>query len=183
MLESQLYREAIAAAEALHARKLWREFEKSDSFAVVVPGEEHPLVAAIMGQAGEEYGLALFRGPRALGELLDMLDRDLLDTDVSDDTAFLGFSMGRYDQTPPPGRRVLAKARYTGKGSSIVPGFLALDAGRGARALRSRASIGLLGDPVLCFRTLRVRARAPTPCVRGRELPSRNARAIACLRT
>jgi len=134
MLESRLYRETVAAAEAFHARKLWREFANDDSFAVAVPGEEHPLFASIMGQAGEEFGLLLLRGPEALACLMDLLDRDPQDRDLSDKAAFLSFSMGRYDETPPFGRSFLAKARFVGRGSSIVPCFMVVDAGRQPRA-------------------------------------------------
>ena len=134
MLESRLYRETLAAAEAFLARKLWLEFANDDGFAVVVPGEEHPMFASVMGQAGQEYGLVLFRGPEALACLMDMLDRDPEDRDLSDNTAFLSFSMGRYDETPPLGRSFLAKARFVGRGSSIVPCFMVMDAGRQPRA-------------------------------------------------
>jgi hypothetical protein len=134
MLESRLYRETLAAAEAFHARKLWLEFENDDCFAVVVPGEEQPMLASIMGQSGQEYGLVLFRGPNACSCLMSMLDRDPQDMGVAEETAFMGFSVGRYDETPPFGRSFLARARFTGRHSDTVPCFLVMDAGRHPRA-------------------------------------------------
>lgn len=135
MIESRLYRATLGAAEAFVARKLWLEYANDECFAVVVPGEEHPMFVAIMGQGGEEFGLVLFRGPSACGNVMDTLDRDPRDMDGADATAFVGFSTGRFDEAPPFGRRFLAKARFAGRGSSIVPCFLAKDAGRQPRAL------------------------------------------------
>ncbi|MFW6161695.1 MAG: MbcA/ParS/Xre antitoxin family protein [Planctomycetota bacterium] len=134
MLESRLYRETLAAAQAFHARKLWREFEEDDCFAVVVPGEEHPLFAAVMGQAGEEFGLLMFRGPHACSCLMEVLYRDPEDQGAPDETALISFSMGRYGETPSFGRSFLAKARFAGRRDDIVPCFLVVDPGRQPRA-------------------------------------------------
>ena len=135
LLEPQLYRETLAAAEAFHRRKLWRQYSNEDCFGVAVPGEEDPMLAIVMGQAGEEFGLSLFRGANACGELLDMFERDARDDDILDAPSFISFAMGRYDETPPFGRSFLAKARFVGRGSSLVPCFMAKEAGKQPRAL------------------------------------------------
>ena len=137
MLESRLCRETLAAAEAFHARKLWLQYDGNECFAVVVPGEEYPLFASIMGQAGEEFGLTLFRGPNACWDLSDLLVRDPQDVGRLDEAAIIGFSMGPFAEAPPFGRSFLAKARFAGSRSSIVPCFLAKDAGREPRKLTS----------------------------------------------
>jgi hypothetical protein len=135
MLESRLYRETLAAAQTFHERKLWQAFEDDECFPVVVPGEEHPVLATILGRGGGEFGLMLFRGGEALRSLLALFRRPVDDPEVRDRAEFMSFSMGRYDETPPFGRRFLAKARFTGRGSAIVPCFMAKDAGRQLRAL------------------------------------------------
>jgi len=130
MLETRLYQETVAAAEALAALEPWLEFEGEDTFAIAVPGEEHPMFASIMGSRRVEFGLMLTRGPHALPCMLDVGSRDPEDAGLPPELSFLSFSMDRYDATPPIGRRVLAKARYTGKGSSIVPFFIVREPGR-----------------------------------------------------
>ena len=133
LTESRLYRETLAAAIAFHARKLWLEYENDDCFAVVVPGEEHPMFATIMGQSGMEFGLMLFRGQNACQNLLELLDSDPDEQDLPDSAAFMGFSMSRYQDVPPIGRSFLAKAGLAGRRSDIVPFFIAKEAGREPR--------------------------------------------------
>jgi hypothetical protein len=137
LTESRLYRETLAAAMAFHARKLWLEYENDECAAVVVPGEEHPMLASIMGQGGEEFGLVLFRGPAAGRSLLRILERDVRENDAPDDAPFVGFSMDRYEEIPPPGRSFLAKAAFTGRGRDIAPSFFAKDANREPRRVTS----------------------------------------------
>jgi hypothetical protein len=133
--QSRLYRETFAAAAAFHARRFWLEHGNDECFAVVVPGEEHPMLASIMGQGGEEFGLMLFRGPDAYRHWIAMLDAHPGETEMPDDAAFMGFSMTRFGHVPTFGRTFLKKAGATCTRGSVVPFFVAKDAGRQPHAV------------------------------------------------
>ncbi|MBM4036902.1 MAG: DUF2384 domain-containing protein [Planctomycetes bacterium] len=133
--ESQVYREAVAAAMAFHARKLWLEYENDDCFAVVAPGDERPMFAIIMGRAGQEYGLVLFHGQGAVRSLYTILQRDEREVEPPDSASFLSVSMTPYGEMAPPGRSFLAKAGFAGRRGDTVPFFMAKDAGRELRRM------------------------------------------------
>jgi len=144
LTERSLYRETLAAAFAFHARKLWLEYEHDECFALVVPGEEHPMFACTMGQRGQEFGLVVFRGPAAAASLLNLVQRDARDVDIPDEAAFMGFSMTRYEDAPPAGRSFLAKAGFAGRRADEVPFFIAKDAGRDPRKVTLKEAGSLL---------------------------------------
>jgi len=133
--QSRLYRETFSAAMAFHARRLWLEHGNDECFAVVVPEEEHPMLASIMGQGGEEFGLMLFRGPDAYVHLMAMLGAEPGDTEMPDNATFMGFSMTRFAHVPPFGRIFLKKAGATCTRESVAPFFVAKDVGRQPRAV------------------------------------------------
>ncbi len=134
---SRLCRELVAAATAFHARHLWGDYGNNDGFTLIVPDEEHPMFACIMGQGGDEFGLMLFRGPEARECFLAMLDAHPDDREMPDATAFIGFSMTRFAHVPEPARAMLRKAGLVSRRENIVPYFVAKDAGRQPRAITS----------------------------------------------
>ncbi|HRT93988.1 MAG TPA: hypothetical protein P5532_06160 [Planctomycetota bacterium] len=135
LTESRLYRETLAAAFAFQARKLWLEHGDDDTFAITIPGEEHPVFACIMGQAGHEFGLVLFRGPTAESDVFDVLGGDHSGTAFQNALTFLSFSMTRYGDVPPDGRSFLAKAGFAGRRHDMVPFFFAKEPRRAPRRL------------------------------------------------
>jgi len=133
--QSRLCREIVSAAQEFDARGLWRELENDDCFAVIVPGEEHAMYATIMGQAGMEFGLMLFRGENAAQDLVEMLDGDPRDRDTPDEVSFMGFSMSRFAEVPAFARTILKKAKAASRRENIVPFFVAQDPGKRPRGL------------------------------------------------
>jgi len=133
MSKAKLYRETLEAAFELHRLRLWEEFENEDCFAVAVPGEEHPLVACILGQSGIEYGLNLVRGPRAATAMREMFSPDVSEREAFDHVPILGFTMMRLAEIPPERRKFLEKARFEGTRESLVPFFMAREPGRRPR--------------------------------------------------
>ena len=63
----------LQAVDKFNERKLWKRFTNSDCFAVKLPGHDHPMLAVILGNGGEEYGLTLFRGPNAASSFAELL--------------------------------------------------------------------------------------------------------------
>ncbi|HRU06483.1 MAG TPA: hypothetical protein P5137_12005 [Candidatus Brocadiia bacterium] len=139
--QSRLCREALSAVLEFHARGLWREWENEECFAVVVPGEEYPMYASVMGQGGEEFGLMLFRGEDAARNLVEMLNGDPRDLDMPDEVAFMGFSMSLFSEVPPFARSFLKKAQVPCRRDSLVPFLVVQEPGKCLR--------GVLPDEVL----------------------------------
>jgi len=138
---SRLYRETLNAAMRFHSRRLWERFEYPHSFAVSVPGEEHPMLASIMGQGEQEFGLCLTRGKDAFRGMMAILESDAFNDDLVDVCPFMGFSMTRFEEVPPPGRKFLNTAKFRPGPGSIVPLFLAKEPGKHVREItRSEAT-------------------------------------------
>ena len=53
----------LQAAAEYNGRKLWKRFTNYDCFGVRITGEDELMLGVVLGDAGEEYGLSLFRGP------------------------------------------------------------------------------------------------------------------------
>jgi len=125
MSKTKLYRETLAAALAFHQLRLWTEFENEDCFAVIVPGEEHPLVACILGQSGIEYGLNLVRGPGAAATMRELFSPSVSEREVFERIPILSFTMMRLAKIPPQRRKFLKKAKFECRRDTLVPFFMA----------------------------------------------------------
>lgn len=68
MIPAPLARRAVAAARAFHQARLFQHLADSDVFALLLPGDDVPGIATILGQGGIEFGLGIYRGPQALAE-------------------------------------------------------------------------------------------------------------------
>jgi len=71
MKRTDIIHAALQAAIAFHSRKLWKRFTNYDCFGVRVAGEDDLIIGGVLGDAGEEYGLSLFRGLRRSPPLQD----------------------------------------------------------------------------------------------------------------
>jgi len=138
-------RELVQAALDLHERRLWESLASNDCFAIRVPGEATTLFGSIMGQGGEEYGLALYRGELALDNLAQVFDLDGFDEDFFERVSQIGVTIQPFSEIPPPFLGPLETAGFQGKGDTLAPMFLVKEAHRQAREIRpSEAGILLL---------------------------------------
>ena len=71
--------------------RLWERYDNMDLFVVQTPLED-PVVAAIMGAGGQEYGLSIFRGPDAFRQP-HLLDKGIF---AAEKINTIGFSMTYY---------------------------------------------------------------------------------------
>jgi Protein of unknown function (DUF2384) len=69
MLQPLLARRVVAAAKRFQDWEPWREFNDQYLFAFEVPGEPHPVFGIVLGAAGQEFGLSLYRGERAVEQV------------------------------------------------------------------------------------------------------------------
>jgi len=133
----------LEAAGDFNSRKLWRRFSNSDCFGVKITGPacpdasrgDEPMLGAVLGNAGEEYGLSLFRGPGAVGSFTALLASDGLVDDVLEDMDMLGFTMQAFGELLPDDQAQLREAGLHPRYDEQVPYFLAKPPGRRPRPL------------------------------------------------
>ena len=133
MSKTRLYRETLEAALAFHRLRLWTEFEDEDCYAIIVPGEEHPFVACILGQSGIEYGLNLVRGPGAAATMRELFSPSVSEREAFERIPILSFTMMRLAEIPPQRRKFLKKAKFECRRETLVPFFIAKNPGHRMR--------------------------------------------------
>ena len=133
MALNDLYRDVSQAALDLDKRRLWERFSNFDSFAVRVPDEPWPMLGVILGQAGEEFGLTLFRGQNAWECLSAILDPIGPGDDATEDLDTLGFSMSLLGDLTPDAKAFVREAGHPTGATELVPEFIAKRPGRQPR--------------------------------------------------
>lgn len=124
MSDTDVIRATLLAAAALHERRMWERFTNLDCFGVRLPDRDEFLLACVMGESGEEYGLMLCRGPDAVAHF-DAFNRvDGADSDAFYATDVMGFSMDRFGDLTPEVQAVFREAGLRRRARDQVPGFL-----------------------------------------------------------
>ena len=131
----------LEAAGEFNSRKLWRRFTNSDCFGVKIVGParpdasrgDEPMLGTVLGNAGEEYGLSLFRGPVAASSLAALLDAEGPGDDVLEEMDMLGFTMHAFGELLPEDQALYRKAGLHPCYDEQVPYFLAKPPGRRPR--------------------------------------------------
>lgn len=121
----------LEAAGEFNSRKLWRRFTNSDCFGVKIadracPDGDHgdeEMLATILGNAGEEYGLSLFRGSGAAGSFAALLASEGLGDDVLEEMDLLGFTMEAFGELLPEDQARLRDAGRHPRFDEPVPYF------------------------------------------------------------
>ncbi|HSW02553.1 MAG TPA: SEC-C domain-containing protein [Sedimentisphaerales bacterium] len=149
MERTDIIRQLLQAAGEFNSRKLWKRFTNYDCFGVRIEGEDELMLGVVLGDAGEEYGLSLFRGPGAAACLATIMDSESLGDDAMEDLDMLGFSMEAFGNLLPETQRALREAGQRPRYDEQVPHFL-------AKAARRRA--GFPGESDLRLLLLVLRA-------------------------
>lgn len=123
----------LEAAGEFNRRKLWQRFTNFDCFGVRIAGHDEVILGVVLGNAGEEYGLSLFRGPNAAGAFAALLDSDGLGDDALNEMDMLGFSTLAFGELPPEDQTLMRKAGLHPRHNEQVPHFLAKPAGQRTR--------------------------------------------------
>ena len=133
MESQQLWRDVIQTAVDFNDRRLWKRFTNVDCFAVRIPERNAAMLASVLGDAGEQFGLSLFRGGGAAASLAAILDPDGAGDDAMEEMDMLGFSMDTFGELPPEAQDAFRKAGVHPRYNDPVPGFLAKPPGRHPR--------------------------------------------------
>ncbi len=132
-MTKDLIQNVVEACNEFHERRLWRRFTNCDCFAVRVPGIDDPMIGAVMGAAGERYGLVLYRGPHAVADFLTLTDDAGPGDDVLDDMDMLGFDLESFGNLAPDAQALYRRARMHPRHGEKVPDFLAKPSRRRVR--------------------------------------------------
>ncbi len=125
MERKDIVRSVLDAAEQFIGRKLWKRFTTFDFFGVRVAGRDELILAGVLGDAGEEYGLSLFRGPQAAASIGSLLEPEGVGDDAMEEMDMLGFSTEAFGNLPPDAQAMLRKAGLHPRYDEEVPHFLA----------------------------------------------------------
>ena len=125
MADKDLHRGVLEAAFEFDKLRLWERFSNFDYFAAKVPGAAEPMFGVVMGQAGEEFGLSIHKGPGALKHLCRLWDESALRDDDLEDMDCMSFSMVDFRSLPPEAKALLRKSGYKAHASRRAPQFLA----------------------------------------------------------
>jgi hypothetical protein len=132
MAIKDLVRDVVQAAADFDGRQLWKRFTNFDCFGVRVPDQNELMLGIVLGDAGEEFGLSLFRG-QAAACLAALLDSDVPGDDMTEAMDLLGFSMDAFGDLPPAAQSLLREAGLHPRFTDRVPSFLVKRPGRNPR--------------------------------------------------
>ena len=132
-MPNPLVGDVYEAAVEFDGRRFWKDFSNFDCFAARVPGEDAPVLGIVMGQAGEQFGLSLFRGPQAPAHLASMLSEQDPGDDHLEVMDVLSFTMDTFGELPPEARAVLRKGGLHPRFNERVPHFFVKRPGRQPR--------------------------------------------------
>src|SRR5688572_15391178 len=121
-----LARSLVDAAFELHRRRLWLESPGDALFLVRVPGEEHPLVATIVGQGGDHFGIFVAHGAAAFGRMVRFVADDEHQLSDFAETTILTVSMDLLYEIPPEYRTLLQRALFSTRRENLAPTFMAV---------------------------------------------------------
>ena len=113
----------IEAAKAFQGRKLWRRFTNFDCVAIRLPDQDAPIIASIMGHAGEQFGLMLLRGPHAVDSFVNLTSEEASD-DVIEQVDMLSFSTARFGELSPQLQTFYRNAGVHPRHNDPVPDLL-----------------------------------------------------------
>lgn len=124
MVQHDIYRQAILTAQDFHRRKLWERFTNYDCIGIHFTDLGESYLAAIMGNAGEEFGLMLMRGPAAV-DLLRPSAFVAVGDDSYSELDMLSFNMEPFGNFVAKDKRIIRQAGFNPKSDEWMPSFLA----------------------------------------------------------
>ena len=125
-----LVRNVVQAAADFNGRRLWKRFTNLDCFAARVPEQGESMLGVVMGAAGEQFGLSLFRGEKAAACLAAILDPAGAGDDAVERADMLTFSMEPFRDLPLEAQASIRKSGLHPRYDEQVPNFLAKRPGR-----------------------------------------------------
>ncbi len=118
---NQLAEQFVEVAEQFFACEPWKQIPSVAIFLVRVPSDELPLVASIMGDDGEQFGLMMTRGERAFQIFADLVLERIEIDDFSEACNSLSVGFHKWSAVPKEWRGFTEEAGLKPKAKDIVP--------------------------------------------------------------
>ena len=123
----------LRAAFEFDRLHLWEILDFDETIAFIVPGEEHPVFATVMGQAGEEFGMTFSSGPNAVWNLHQMLYPQHSEKKIYEMISMWGLTLTRQKDLPPELKRAVKSSPVKRPTGAKVPWVIVKEAGKFAR--------------------------------------------------
>ncbi len=127
---SNILREFIGAARGFHSRKLWRRFTNYDCFLVRLLDRDETLLASVMGDAGEQFGLLLLRGPNAAEDFAALTAPGGPGDGTTEEIDMISFCMEPFGELDPDTQGFYRRAGLHPRVADEVPNVLVKRANR-----------------------------------------------------
>ncbi len=128
----------LRAAFEFDRLHLWEILDFDQVVAFIVPGEEHPVFATVMGQAGEEFGMTFAIGPHALWNQRQLLYPQHSEKRIREMVSIWGLTLTRQKDLPPEIKRAMKSSRVKRPTGAKVPWVIIKEAGKHARTPNKR---------------------------------------------
>jgi len=145
MRRKKLLNEIIRVYQEFLDLRLWNRFGNFDCFAVEAVGEEEPLLACVMGSAGEEYGLMLLRGSEAAEHMRSIQFQDENGDDRVSEADLLSITLDLFGKLPSDLKAFYRRVGIRPRHNEMVPFLLCMPPFRQTR-LPNEAELILLLD-------------------------------------
>lgn len=142
-MKPKLAKALLEACLQVYRRRLWDRVPGDTPIELRVAGEEFPLLAVVMGQAGREFGVILHRGPRAAELFAAMLTRKRMATGTAG-WDFLSATVEPWGSLPERIRHELQKLGFRARREQPAPFLIAKRAHADAHFPRAAESELLL---------------------------------------
>jgi len=111
----------LRAAFDFDEMRLWETLDFDQAIAFIVPGEEYPVFAVVMGQAGEEFGMTFAVGPFGLWYLRQLLYPQYSEKRTYEMVSTMGLALVRQKDLPPELKRAV-KSSLVKRPTGATPG-------------------------------------------------------------
>jgi hypothetical protein len=115
----------VDGALELHRLRLWERFDGDELLLARVPCEDAPVAVSIMGQAGQQFGVNVFRGPNAYASTARRIASDDPEAALAEASDMIGYSFDPWDAVPREYRELLLAAGLRPGTARAVPWILA----------------------------------------------------------
>ena len=159
ILNSKLLR----AGYEFDSLRLWETLDFDETIAFMLPDEEHPIFATVMGQAGEEFGMTYTSGPHGLWNLRQLLYPERSEKKVREMITMWGMTLAHKNELPPELKRAIKASPVKRPTGAKVPWILIKEPGKLGRHPTKREQEIMLYCLAGLMKHFRAEGQVPMP--------------------
>jgi len=124
MADHDLIHQVLEVTRRFHTRRPWERFTNFDCLGLHLPDDPNLVIGSVMGDAGEQYGLMLFRGPEAVEAFADLTSDEGPGDDTHEAMDMVSFSMVPFAALEPETQAMYRGAGLHPRHNELAPEFL-----------------------------------------------------------